>query len=185
MRMGFWPRLLSFDSWYTSLENLKLVRELGWSWLTQLKANRLVDPNDSGNRPVSEVLIPHHGTVVHLKGYGFIKVFKIAAPNGDIEYWATSDLTMTIVQCADYALYMWRVEEYHRGVKQFCGIEHAQHRSTQAQRNHIGLALRAFLRLESHRLQTGTLWFEAKTAIIRQAVRAYLAQPLYVQVATA
>jgi putative transposase len=182
---GFRPQLLGFDSWYASLENLKLVRELGWSWLTQLKSNRLVDPNGSGNRPVSEVLIPRHGAVVHLKGYGFIKVFKIAAPNGDIEYWATSDLTMTIEQCADYALYLWRIEEYHRGVKQFCGIERAQHRSARAQRNHIGLALRAFLRLETHRLQTGTSWFEAKTAIIRQAVRAYLAQPLYVQVATA
>ncbi len=47
------------------------------------------------------------------------------------------------------------------------------------------MALRAFLRLEYHRLRTGISWFEAKTAIIRQAVRAYLAQPLYTLDATA
>jgi len=33
--------------------------------------------------------------------------------------------------------------------------------------------------LEVHRLRTGTSWFEAKANIIRDAVRAYLAQPLY------
>jgi hypothetical protein len=184
-KRGFRPRLLAFDSWYASLENLKLVRSLGWQWLTQLKVNRLVDPDGSGNRPISEVLIPRQGAIVHLKGYRFIKVFKIAAPNGDIEYWATSDLTMNVEACAAYALQIWRIEDYHRGVKQFCGIERAQHRSAQAQRNHIGLALRAFARLESHRLRTGTSWFEAKTVIVRQAIRAYLAQPLYPQVSTA
>lgn len=182
---GFQPRLVGFDSWYASLKNLKWVRGLGWLWLTQFKANRLVDPNQTGNRPISEVLIPVDGLIVHLKGYGLVKVFKIAAPDDRIEYWATNDLTMSLEQCADNALSMWRIEEYHRGIKQFCGIERAQHRSAQAQRNHIGLALRAFLRLEVHRLRTGTSWFEAKTAIIREAVRAYLAQPWYTQTSTA
>jgi putative transposase len=182
---GFQPRLVGFDSWYASLKNLKLVRTLEWHWLTQLKANRLVDLERTGNRPIQEVWIPSHGLIVHLKGYGLIKVFKVAAPDGSIEYWATSDLTMTLEQCADNALHMWRIEEYHRGLKQFCGIERAQHRSAKAQRNHIGLALRAFLRLEVHRLRTGVSWFEAKTAIVREAVRAYLAQPLYTQTSTA
>jgi hypothetical protein len=176
---GFLPDLVGFDSWYASLKNLKLVRSFDWHWLTQLKANRLVDPNHTGNRPISEVLIPRHGAIVHLKGYGLIKVFKIAAPDGSIEYWATSDLTMTLELCADHALQMWNIEEYHRGLKQFCGVERAQHRSGRAQRNHIGLALRAFVRLEVHRLRTGISWFEAKATIIRDAVRAYLAQPLY------
>jgi hypothetical protein len=182
---GFQPGLVGFDSWYASLKNLKLVRALEWQWLTQLKTNRLVDPDGTGNRPIREVLIPSHGLIVHLKGYGLIKVFKVAAPDGSIEYWATSDLTMTLEQCADNALHMWRIEEYHRGLKQFCGIERAQHRSAKAQRNHIGLALRAFLRLEVHRLRTGVSWFEAKAAIVREAIRAYLAQPLYTQTSTA
>jgi putative transposase len=182
---GFQPELVAFDSWYSGLDNLKQVRRLGWHWLTQLKSNRQVDPDRSGNRAVSEILIARQGSVVHLKGYGFIKVFKIAAPNGGMEYWATDDLEMTIWQLAQQAEKCWRIEEYHRGIKQFCGIERAQHRSAIAQRNHIGLALRAFLRLESHRIRTGVSWFEAKTTIVRDAVRAYLANPLYTEVATA
>lgn len=176
---GFQPELVVFDSWYSSLENLKQVRNLKWQWLTQLKSNRLVDPHDAGNLPISLVVIPMHGLIVHLKGYGFIKVFKIAAPNGGVEYWATSDLQMNVEQLAERVLQSWQIEEYHRGIKQFCGIERAQHRLAIAQRNHIGLALRAFLRLEYHRLQTGISWFETKTSIIREAVRAYLANPHY------
>ena len=53
-------------------------------------------------------------------------------------------------------------------------------RSATAQRNHSELALRAFLRLEYHTFIKGISWFEAKTAIVRQAVRAYLADPIYV-----
>ncbi len=92
---------------------------------------------------------------------------------------------MTIWQCADYAGYSWQIEEYYRGLKQFCGIERAQHRSGVAQRNHIGLAIRAFLRLESYRLSTGVSWFEAKASIVREAIRLYLTNPLYATVSTA
>jgi hypothetical protein len=73
---GFEPELVAFDSWYGALDNLKLIRDLEWDWLTQLKSNRLVDPDDNGNRPISEIDIPRHGYRVHLKGYGWIKVFK-------------------------------------------------------------------------------------------------------------
>lgn len=182
---GFQPQCVAFDSWYSSLDNLKTIRGFGWRWLTQLKANRLVNPDRTGNRPLSEVEIAESGTVVHLKGYGLIKVFKIVAPDGDIEYWATNDLEMDELTRLKFAEQVSIIENYHRGIKQFCGIDQAQVRSARAQRNHIGMALRAFLRLEYHRLRTGISWFEAKTAIIRQAVRAYLAQPLYTLDATA
>jgi putative transposase len=182
---GFSPAVVAFDSWYASLSNLKLIRACDWTWLTQLKANRLVDPDGSGNRPVSQTLMGLTGSVVHLKGYGWIKVFKIAAPDSRIEYWATSDLTMSLDQLARHVVQIWHIEEYHRGLKQFCGVERAQHRLAIAQRNHIGFALRAFLRLECYRLQSDISWFEAKTSIVREAIRAYLAQPRYTLGSTA
>jgi putative transposase len=84
-----------------------------------------------------------------------------------------------------YANYAWTIENYHRGIKQFCNVERAQVRAGRAQRNHIGLALRAFLRLEVHCYHKGISWFEAKTSIIREAVRGYLAKPLYTPTPTA
>jgi hypothetical protein len=122
---------------------------------------------------------------VHLKGYGWVKVFKAVAKNGDFEYWATSNLEMTIEQCAFYALDAWQIEVYHQGLKQNTGVERGQIRLTISQRNHIALAIRAFIRLEVYRLKTGTSWFDAKQAIIREANRSYLAEPRYILPATA
>ncbi len=74
-----------FDSWYSSLDNLKLIRRYEWIWLTRFKRNRHVNPDGKGNRTGSEVDITATGSVVHLKGYGLVKVFKIVTPNGDID----------------------------------------------------------------------------------------------------
>jgi putative transposase len=176
---GFEPECVLFDSWYSSLPNLKTIDRFGWVWLTQLKSNRLVNLDRTGNRPVSQIDIAPSGTVVHLKGYGFIKLFKIVTPHGDIEYWATNELHMTDLQRLKVAELAWTIETYHRGIKQYCGIQQAQVRAARAQRNHINLALRAFLRLEGYCFVKGMSWFEAQTAIIREAVRAYLARPFF------
>lgn len=182
---GFAPTFVLFDSWYASLENLKAVRGWEWAWLTQLKGNRLVNPDGQGNVPLEQVAIPAEGRVVHLKGYGFIKVFQTVAPNGDAEYWATSDLEMTAEQREALAHQAWGIETYHRGLKQYCGVERAQVRKAEAQHQHILLAIRAFVRLEVHRLRTGISWFEAKVSIIRSAIREYLAHPKYLLPPTA
>jgi hypothetical protein len=176
---GFKPACVVFDSWYSGLENLKQIRSLSWTWLTRLKANRLVNPDHTGLQPVATVEPSPQGAVVHLKGYGLIRLFLIVASNGDREYWATNDLTMTPLIRVRFADYAWTIETYHRGIKQYCGVERAQVRAARAQRNHIGLALRAFLRLEWHCYQNGLSWFEAKLAIIRPAIRAYLTNPIY------
>ncbi|HYQ93107.1 MAG TPA: transposase [Candidatus Competibacteraceae bacterium] len=182
---GFVPECVVFDSWYGSLANLKVIDGWGWIWLTRLKANRQVNPDRHGLRAVALVETDANGTIVHLKGYGLIRLFKIVALDGDIEWWASNALQMSPLMRTRWAGYAWTIEHYHRGIKQFCGAERAQVRAARAQRNHIGLCLRAFLRLERHCHQAGISWFEAKTAIIRPAVRAYLANPLYTLPATA
>jgi hypothetical protein len=176
---GFQPACVVFDGWYAGLDNLRVIRSFQWLWLTRLKSNRKVNPDRQGLRPLSAVELSEQGRVVWLEGYGLIRVFKIVATDGDIEYWATNKVEMSVLERVKWANFAWTIEHYHRGVKQFCLIERAQVRSKRAWRNHIACCLRAFLRLESHCYHHGISWFEAKTAIIREAVRAYLAQPLY------
>jgi hypothetical protein len=181
---GFRPRCVAFDGWYSSLDNLKLLRTLGWAWLTRLKSNRLVNKDRQGPRPLYRTEIAATGTEVWLPGYGLVRVFKIVAPDGDIASWASSDLALTDLTRQQYAEYSWAIENYHRGIKQCTEVEGCQARSGQAQRNHIALALRAFLRLEFYGFTHGVSWLEAKTAIIRDAVRSYLAHP-WIRLATA
>jgi len=174
---GFSPRYVLFDSWYASLENLKQIRDYGWLWLTRLKGNRKVTPADGRPRVLDEVALSAAGTVVHLSGYGPIRVFRIDAPDGDTEYWATNDPGMDEMGRRQYAEVGFAIENYHRDLKQECGAEGCQARSERAQRNHIGLAVRAFLRLEWHFFTTGVSAFMTKSDLVKEAIRAYLAAP--------
>ncbi len=71
----------------------------------------------------------------------------------------------------------FKIENYHRGLKQCCAVERCQCRSKAKQQSHILLSLRAFVRLEANRLAKGISWYEAKRDIVRDAVRHYLAMP--------
>jgi hypothetical protein len=48
---SFELELVVFDSWYSGLPNLKLLRSLEWHWLTQLKSNREVSLDVSTHGP--------------------------------------------------------------------------------------------------------------------------------------
>ena len=174
---GLRPQCVCFDSWYSSLANLKEIRSLGWTWLCRLKSNRKVRVDFGEAQAISTVDIPGPGRVVHLPGYGSIRVFRVVATNGDTDHWATNDLGMDALTRLQYGEFSWRIEEYHRGIKQFCGVERCQARRAKAQRNHIGLSIRGFLRMEYHCFSLGQSWFQAKLDIIRHAVRTYLANP--------
>lgn len=39
---GLQPKAVLFDGWYASVENLKRVRDFGWTFVTRLKSNRKV-----------------------------------------------------------------------------------------------------------------------------------------------
>ena len=134
---------------------------------------------------VSDLLIPYQGLGVHLKGYGWIKLFRIDTPDGDTQYWATNQLDLDVLTLACAALDAWQIEVYHQGLKQFAGIERSQFRHAHSQFNHIALVLCAFVRLEFQRMHRQVSWFETKQAIVRNAMRAYLAAPTVILPPTA
>jgi hypothetical protein len=178
-RRGFAPRCVLFDRWYSGLENLKAVRAQGWRFLAPVAGNRLVRLGGGPAERVDRLPIAAGGTAAWLPGFGPVRVFRVVARDGGTEHWVTDDLGMGGVQRQELDELSWSIEEYHRGLKQFCGAERCQARYGRAQRNHIGLAVRAFVRLEWHRWSTGVSWFEAKARVIRDAVRHYLEDPWY------
>ncbi len=105
--------------------------------------------------------------------------------NGNEEHWATNDLEKSQLERLALPEKSWGIEQYHRSIKQLYGVEKCQARTAKAQRNRITLALHAFLRLETYSYATGYSWFEAKMQIVRDAIRAYLAKPLYLLQPTA
>jgi len=176
---GFRPRAVLFDGWCASVENLKHVRGFGWTFVTRLKGNRKVRVARGEALALGSQPIMAAGTVVWLPGYGEVKVFRVVAPDGDTTHWATNDPGMEEPSRLMFGELSWPMEEYHRGLKQFTGVERCQVRAERGQRNHIGCAIRAFVRLEYHRFTTGISWFEAKWSIVREAARSYLSNSRY------
>lgn len=136
-------------------------------------------------RTVSVCDIAATGTVVHLEGYGLIKVFRIVAKDGTTAHWATSDLELDELGRLRWADASWRIEESHRGLKQVTNVERCQCRKAVAQRGHIELALRAFLVIEKWGFRTGMNGLSAKWNIIRDAIRDYRSHPHYRQLNSA
>ena len=176
---GLSPTCVAFDCWFSGLENLKAVRTHGRVFLTRVRGHRRVTPDRTGNRSIPECAIASAGTVVHLEGFGRVKAFRIVATHGDTGHGLTNDLGVDEGMRLAYAERAWGVEEYHRGLKPHTAVDRCQTRMSRAQRNPIGFAVRAFVRLEWHRFTTGVSWFAAKLGIIREAIRGFLGQPTY------
>ncbi len=115
-----------------------------------------VNPDGSGNVPVSAVETGAEGRRVHLRGYGFIKVFRTVSPDGDAQHWATSGLEMPGSRLEELSQRGWSIENYHRGLKQCCGVEKEQARSARAcPRPRRGGASEPYLLLDSSLRSSG------------------------------
>jgi hypothetical protein len=172
---GLEPEMVVADSWYSSLKNLKSIRSHGWDWVMGLRKNRLV------NKPhvqLCELDIPNEGIKVHLKGYGWIKVFRFEAKNGRTDYIGTSRLDLTKDKIKSYFERRWSIEVMHRELKQTCGLGRCQARIGRALRNHIGLAFIALLRKLRRRRLDFVTPYQQDWNVIKPAIRIALAKAL-------
>jgi hypothetical protein len=145
---GLQPEMVVADSWYGSLKNLKSVRSHGWDWVMGLRSNRLV------NKPHVQIRtldIPTEGLTVHLKGYGWIKLFRFVTKHGRTDYIGTSKLDLSREQVKEYFERRWSVEVLHRELKQTCGFARCLANTGRAQRNRIGLSLLTWIRKRKRR----------------------------------
>ena len=137
-------RPIVFDGWYASAEHVKLIHRRPWTFFTTLKSTRLVSlSKEQGDSHLEEIeWTPDrmvYGVSVKLKEVPFkVRLFKLVAPDGDIDWVMTNDLdeTMTAQVAQDTSDVRWQVEELHRGLKQLTGSEKCQWRGARAQRNH-------------------------------------------------
>lgn len=175
-KRAFSPSYVLIDCWYTSVDNLKTIDSRHWKWIGQLKSNRQVSVVRNVYVPVSDLdWTDKPVRKVWLKAYGFVLVSKTVAPNGDVAYIATNDMSLENPETLQtHFAYRWTIETFHRGIKQCTGIERCYAVKERSQRNHILCSFLVFLNLEWERIQNAVSWYEQKTLITRGAVRAYL-----------
>lgn len=175
----FSPLYVLVDCWYASVKNLKLIRQQRWHFIGNLKSNRKVSVVKGQYVSIQDLHLTNTQVrKVWLKEFGFVLVCKTVAKNGDERYLATNDLSLTDYQTfTGHADARWKIEEFHRGLKQTTGIERCSATTHQSQRTHIFSAFMAFFKLERARIAYGMSWYEQKAAITRISMYHYLNCP--------
>jgi hypothetical protein len=178
-------RTILFDGWYASAENLKLIHRRKRTFFTTLKSNRLVSlSKEQGYLHLEELEWTAdrlaHGVVVKLKEVPFhVRLFKLVAPDGDIDWVITNDLAETVTaQVAEESSDVrWQVEELHRGLKQLTGTERCQCRAARAQRNHLACCYHAWVSLKVKANELGHTMYALRESLFSHYLRAELQHP--------
>ena len=178
-------RTIVFDSWYASAANLKLIHRRERIFFTTLKSNRLVSlSKEQGyiHLEAMEWTADHlaQGMIVKLKEVPFkVRLFKLVAPDGDIDWVITNDLdeTMTAQVAQDASDVRWQVEEVHRGLKQLTGSEKCQCRAARAQRNHLACCYHAWVSLKVKATELRQTMYELHASLFRDYLRTELQNP--------
>jgi SRSO17 transposase len=192
-------RTVLFDSWYASADTLKLLVRLEMLFVTTLKSNRLVSlSKESGYVHLQDLdWTPAHlaqGVSVKLKELPFrVHLFKVVAPNGDIEWVITNkpqptdgetpsggeatQVPMTTQDVQDVNAVRWQIEQMHRELKQLVGTEKCQCRKARSQRNHLACCYLAWLALKVRAKQVTATLYAAKANLLRDFLMAELRKP--------
>ena len=154
MEWGLKPAWVTGDSWYASLENLKFLRNEEVGFLFGVANNRQVSVERGKTLPVKAVDIPDDGLMVYLKAFGWVRVFCQSFKNEPRYYILYKPDLAALEQLthADFKLIHddhWKIECFHRIIKQVCNIERFYVRDEHAIRNHFFCALRAFCKLQT------------------------------------
>jgi len=190
---GIKARTILFDNWYASSDNLKLIHRQGLKFITTLKKNRKVSESKEAGFVQLEDLdwdesAIKHGKVVLIHKVPFpVRIFKLAAQNGCIDWVVTNDLdlTLTLDVVKSQNDTRWKVEELHRELKQLTGIEKCESRSARAQRNHIGCAYQAYLSLKVHAKRLNKTVYAVKNGIWEDFLCHVFANPSIAVLSTA
>ena len=182
-----------FDTWYASVDNLKLIhRTLGMFFVTTLKSNRLASVSkEQGYCHLQEIVWTdeqlRHGIVVKLKELPFlVRLFKIVALNGDIDWVITNRDTLgpddtqcplTVQDVQEANGLRWQIEQMHREIKQLVGSEKCQCRSARSQRNHLACCYLAWLSLKVAATQVGDTLYARRASLFREFLRGQLRNP--------
>lgn len=173
---GLVPGWVLMDSEFSALATLKLINSFGWKFVAGIDKNRLVTFVAHQHHQVQNIPIPKLGCVVHLNGFGMVRIFKIEAEKR-IDYLVSNDVTMSAAAVEKVYARRWEVEVFHRGLKQTTGVANCQARKARSQRNHIFCSIRTFLSLEKQKLKTGYSLYEQKKHVIEEAISLYLRGP--------
>jgi hypothetical protein len=182
-------RTILMDTWYATTKLMVKIHRAGLYFYCPIKSNRAVSAVQEGEKyqyqKAEELSWTEEeldvGKRVHLREFpqGLdLKLFRIVVSTDSTELIVTNDESLLEAQALQQVQGLrWKVEQFHREVKQVTGIEACQCRSTRSQRNHIGCALLVWLCLKRYAKQMLTTVYQLKQGLLDDYLRQQLRQP--------
>ncbi|MCK5679126.1 MAG: transposase, partial [Flavobacteriaceae bacterium] len=177
-------KYILFDKWFASTENWAFIdMVLNKKFVSPVKKNRLValtleDKINGKYVSISELDMEGDSSrLVYFKGYEKpLIVARQVFKNGDDDkftylYLATNDIDLCSEKILEIYKRRWKIEEYHKSLKQNMKIEHSPTKVEKSQRNHIFLSVCGFIKLEKLRLNYNMSHFTIKEKIYIEAVK--------------
>ena len=182
---GILAKTVLFDSWYAAWQNLKLVNSLKLTFYTTLKSNRLVSLTKEGGYIHLDGIdwTPEQlktGIVIKLKKVPFkVKLFKLVATNGDIDWLITNELddNLTAQVAKEANDVRWQAEQFHREIKQLTGSEKCQCRKARSQRNHLACCYHAWISLKVKAKEFNATLYQIRKNLFGRYLKAELDNP--------
>jgi hypothetical protein len=175
------------DTWY-AVHNLMLyIDSLDKIYYCPLKNNRLVDDTFGKEKYKRIELLQWReeelecGKIIKIKGFPAnkkVKLFRVTVSTNRTDYVVTNDLSQSstdVVQ--EVCKIRWKIEEFHREIKQLTGIESCQCRKARLQINHIACAMLVWVRLKNLAYRTGQTIYEIKHNLLSNYLIEQLKRP--------
>lgn len=145
------------DSWFASTENMFFIKTHGIDFIMPLKDNRKValseEDKSVGKFVGIDSLELGEGTIVWLKGLEFsLRLVRRIFKNGDgstgVLYLVSSSIGLTNEQVATIYQKRWKIETYHKSLKNNASLAKSPAKTTRTQANHLFASLCAYIRLD-------------------------------------
>ena len=175
------------DTWYAVNKLMLYIDSLDKVYYCPLKSNRLVD-DSFGKRKYKNIKNLEwsdedieSGKIIKIKGFPAdkkVKLFRVTVSTDRTDYVATNDLSQSSLDVAQQVCKIrWKIEEFHREIKQLTGIESCQCRKARLQRNHIACAMLVWLRLKNLAYKTGKTVYQIKHNLLSNYLIEQLKRP--------
>ena len=171
------------DSWFASAENMGFIKqEQNKELIMPLKDNRKIALSEKDKAQGRYVkleavnLEENDKKEIYLEGVEFpLSLIKQVFVNEDdsigVLYLVTSDLTITYKQITAIYRKRWKVEEYHKSLKQNVSLSKSPTRTVDSQANHFFAALWGYVKLEVLKLDSKLNHFALKSKLYIKALQ--------------
>ena len=175
------------DSWYGAKELLLFIESLHKFYYVPLKCNRQVD--DSGGilkyKDVDQLVWNSMdltlGKTIKLRGFPKehkVKLFRVVVSDNRTDWVMTNDLSQNSTgDTQKVCAIRWKIEQFHRELKQVTGVEKCQCRKARIQRNHIACAVLVWIRLTELARKSMTTIYAIKRGLLAQYLKLELRSP--------